>query len=158
MLSVLASPAPAQDHTGAAPASKEWGLGLAVGGISGLSGYRRLDGLHFAQGTMAFSMFNSSLAVSGDYGFYVPRLFDFSKFVVAYYGIGGLIVKTPRLILLDRSESRDRVFVGGRIPLGLQFFVPDTPLQLGLELTPGMFIVPATSVFIDVTFLVRFLF
>ncbi len=148
----------ASAQQGAPGGAKPSGIGIAIGGISGISGYHRLDPLHFMQGTLALSNYGNAFAIAADYGIYAPKLFEYSKHVVAYYGLGGMLVKLPRLVFFGNDVTRDRVYVGARIPLGVQFFIPDAPLQLGLEMTPGMFIVPATYVSLDATFLVRFLF
>jgi len=49
-------------------------------------------------------------------------------------------------------------FIGAHVPLGLQVFIPQTPLQVYGELAPSLFITPGTYVSMFIQLGIRFLF
>jgi len=135
-----------------------FGLGVGIGGISGLTWFYQMEDHQFVQGVFNMANMGERLAITADYAFSFPNAIDGLPNVRPYYGLGVVVEKFPRVYIMGRSVVRDRIYVGGRMPLGLQVFVPKTPLQISLEIAPGMYAVPSTIVFIDMLFSVRYLF
>lgn len=135
------------------------GVGIALGtGISGVSLYRDLYTDAFVQGTVSIGAYGS-LGLSGDYALAIPDLFTNARFLRAYYGGGVMLVRSPRSWGRSYRDDDDGItFVGARMPLGVQFLIPNTPLQLAFQLEPGLWIMPGTYVFLDATLMFRFLF
>jgi hypothetical protein len=140
-------------------ALEKYGIGVGIGDISGLSLYGRVDERRFYQALFASGDESKSFAVSVDYAIsHLGALTDL-PIVAPYYGFGGMVVKYPRWLRYRSSIERENALaIGGRIPLGLQMQIPKTPVQLSMEITPGILLTPATDVFVDALFAVRVVF
>lgn len=139
----------------AAPASRagKLGLGAVFGDPTGLSGKYWLAPNRAADLGLAFS-FNDYFIVFGDYLFHVPRITAQTPAplnqISPYIGIGA--------VLLFSTDDRNRdgffdadssVAAGLRLPLGLEWSLPDPPLGIFLEIAPGMGILPGTHGFVQ---------
>jgi hypothetical protein len=143
----------------AASALEKFGIGVGIGDISGVSLYGKLDGKHFGQGLIAFSNETDSFAITADYGIAFPGVLKDLPIITPYYGFGAVLVKYPRWFYYRSvANNGSSTAVGGRLPLGAQLDIPETPIQLALEIVPGILVIPGTYVFIDAMFAVRVVF
>ncbi len=69
-----------------------------------------------------------------------------------YFGLGA------RLRLKDASHTNNDINLGIRIPIGLAYLLPNSPLDLFLEVVPIMNLIPATELDLNAAFGVRFFF
>jgi hypothetical protein len=137
----------------------KFGIGVGIGDISGISLYGKIDAKHFGQSLVSFSNETDSFAISADYGIAFPGVLKDLPIITPYYGFGAVLVKYPRWFYYRSvAHSGSTTAVGGRLPLGAQLDIPETPIQLALEIVPGILVIPGTYVFIDAMFAVRVVF
>lgn len=131
----------------AAPAAAEggpFGLGLILGEPTGLSAKLFLDKRHAVDAALDFSLVDDRLEVHADYLFHftpvlrgeLPR----GHLLIPYVGIGGFIGVWER----DRDKDDDAV-LGVRIPVGLAWIPKGAPIDVFLELAPGISLLPETD-------------
>lgn len=124
------------------------GVGVAFEGAAGLSLYADTGADRFAQGAFAWSP-HGAYAVTGDYAFGYPGLFG-ARSLTPFWGIGAIALKSGDGVwgpsAIDDSE---RINVGARIPLGLNFVIPSTPVQIGAELVPTLLVAPASYSYVQ---------
>lgn len=142
--------------------SNQYGLGITLGSTDGISGYFRSSSYDFFQATLAFSVHNS-FYFSADTCASHPNAIKDTSSLVPYYCIGGLFFQSDsdqnsRPYSRYLPDSDEEVFLGIHIPLGIQFFIPRTPVQLGAEIAPGLLVYPATHVFWQLQLYARYLF
>lgn len=125
-----------------------FGLGIILGEPSGLSAKFWFDKADAADAGMAWSFVNQSVAFHADYLYHLRQaivLGDGSD-IPPFAGIGGYL----RINRADYVDPRggdaapDPVEVGVRIPLGLCYRFSQVPLELSLEVVPGLELFPAT--------------
>ena len=106
--------------------SEGFGIGVILGEPTGLSGKYWLDGSRAIDGGAAWSFGNSgALHLHGDLLFHKYDLFKVSSGKLPlYYGIGG------------RVHFGDNTRVGVRVPVGVSYIFPQTPLDIFFELVP----------------------
>lgn len=110
-------------------------LGLALGQPSGLSAKLWIDRNSAVEGIAAWDFTRLNFVVSMDYLLTFPDILkiqtaDFPLFV----GIGGLA-----------NIGTGVVTLGLRVPLGVLFVFARVPLEISLEVVPGLDIFPATT-------------
>lgn len=109
------------------------GLGIMVGEPTGLSAISWLGGGNALDLVAAWSF-------RGPGSFYLHADYQFHGFVerpmTLFSGLGGFIV------------LQDDPVLGLRIPLGISFLFQQAPMDLFLELAPGITLAPATDFFV----------
>ncbi len=138
----LAQSALAQNmvHRGPSRASdNQIGVGIGFEGATGLSVYKDAWDANFFQANLGWGP-GGSYHVSGDYAFGYPGTVAAIPQLTPYWGVG--------VLAAQRSESYwvpygNRVVatsdeVGARLPLGVNFVIPRTPVQLSGQLVPTL--------------------
>jgi hypothetical protein len=132
------------------------GIGVSLGANSGLSGYFGVSHGSFIQSVVAMNRYDG-YALSVDYAF---RDVAFnSSMLDLYYGIGGVIGHSAYYwSIRDRDRWASQDYFGLRIPLGLLFWIPNTPIQIAPEIAPTVVFGPSTFVTIDPSLALRLVF
>lgn len=157
LLAVLCVSAPAWADlqvTDRAPdtAGRDVGLGLIAGDPTALSLKAMLGGHHALQvhaGWRIGPADGGRLTLTGDY---------LHQFVLVdpgaptgqlspYVGVGGKI-----------SAGDGREILGARLPLGLSWFFGAVPIELGLEIAPGVAVLPGPGLMVDGGLVARYWF
>jgi hypothetical protein len=137
-------------------ASADSGLGVILGGPTGISGRTSLDSQHSLDLALAYSHHPY-------YGFYIhgtylrdaARLFPVANNnapLELYYGLG------LRVISINKGKYDGDIAVGPRAPVGLLYNINNPNLELFGEISLALDIVPRTEVDLDVGVGVRFRF
>lgn len=139
------------------------GVGVTLGTLDGFSAYFRPSPEDFVQAGVAFRV-QSQLFAHGDYCAAYPNLIRRARSVVPYYCLGGVVAqlsdgwgRQPSHNLLP-EEHRGDVYIGAHVPIGAQFFVRGTPIMLGGEISPGIFVVPKLHQFLKGQIIARVTF
>jgi hypothetical protein len=120
-------------------AQSKFGLGLIIGEPTGVSGKYFLDKKSAIDGAFAWSFVNyGALNIHGDYLYHFDNVF--TPEVPVYVGIGGRV----KFASSDANKSDDTRF-GLRVPVGLAWMPPKTPIDLFVEIIPIMDIAPSTE-------------
>jgi len=107
------------------------GLGIILGEPTGLSGKMWTGGNTAVDGAAAWSFGdNGALHLHADYLFHKNDLLEFASL---YYGLGA------------RVKLTDDVQVGIRIPFGLVHNLESAPIDIFLEIVPGLNLIPETN-------------
>ncbi|MDP2360095.1 MAG: hypothetical protein Q8O14_05010 [bacterium] len=147
----------------AGAASAEWlGLGVMLGEPTGLSAKTWLDKTRALDFGLAWTLSDDQdLHLHADYLLHNRTLLAQSGVpggLTFYYGVGG------RLQLRDDDDGRgrdnddDKDRLGLRIPLGIAWTPPATPLDVFLEVVPVVDIIPDTEAGFNGALGVRFWF
>ena len=88
---------------------------------------------------------SGTLDTHADYVFRFPIELEIPGAIEAYVGAGGKV------------RFRAQIEVGGRIPVGVRYLIEGFPLEVFLELGPGLLLFPATSLDMGGGIGVRFL-
>lgn len=132
---------------GAAQAQQDgFGVGVIVGEPTGLSLKGWLNNTRAVDAGLAWSFSeNDSMQFHADYlihDFNMLRPTDLQGRVAVFYGLGG------RIKLEDGDNggrNRDDTLVGIRIPVGVNYYFPASPVELFGELVPVLDIAPDTD-------------
>jgi hypothetical protein len=125
---LLVAPASARAEGG------PFGLGIIVGGPTGLSGEYKMGvtAIDFAVGLNLFD--KRHVYVHGDFLFVLPDLLGSGAVGLSpYLGAG---------VFFTDLGGNDRLGIGLRAPFGLSLDFKRAPLQIFLELTVGLLVVP----------------
>ena len=123
------------------------GVGIIVGAPTGISIKFLNSGYRHFNGAVAWSSGkNSNLHLHADYIFKKWRISAGSTTNFNTFIGGGLQLET-------KSES-----FGVRIPLGVSYTFYEVPIDVFIEVVPGLGLVPDTDFNIDAAFAIRFLF
>ncbi len=132
-------------------APKSNGVGFIIGDPTGITGKFWTSSRNAIDIGMAFS-FNSFVLLYGDYLFHFHGAFGtdsaFLSRLEPYVGVGTEILfvqSTPRKNTKYYNDAETGL--GVRIPFGAEWFMPDAPLALFVELVPGIGLVPGTFSF-----------
>ena len=111
----------------------KFGLGIILGEPTGISAKVWMSGTTAVDGAIAWSFANgSALHIHAD--FLLHNIDVISKVVPLYYGIGGRI-----------KFREDDTRIGVRIPVGIAYDFPSTPIDIFLEIVPLLNLNPNTS-------------
>jgi hypothetical protein len=115
--------------------SRKFGLGIILGDPTGLNGKYWLSKTDGIELSLSWSLVKDRLKVLGAYerSFGIGAKIDFLEELSFFPGIGGAI-----------SLGKD-FGLGVIIPLGVEAFFKKVPINLFLELAPGLEIIPETS-------------
>lgn len=107
------------------------GLGFILGEPTGLSGKMWLGGNTAIDGAAAWSFGdNGALHLHADYLLHNHELLEFASI---YYGLGAKV------------KLMDDVQMGIRVPIGLVHELREAPIDIFLELVPGLNLIPGTN-------------
>jgi len=137
--------------------SRKTGLGIVIGEPTGLSGKFWLDQAGQANAVdvgFAYS-FGEFGILMGNYLMHKPGFFglgsEFAKNLVAYYGAGGVLY-------FGASKKRNSAGLGFRVPFGAEWLAPSDPIGVGLEVAPGVRLVPDTNLILHIGLTFRYYF
>ncbi|MGK5084134.1 DUF3996 domain-containing protein [Bdellovibrionota bacterium FG-1] len=156
LLSVTSQQADAaQSPSHAISGSHPFGLGVIIGEPSGLSAQYFFNPERALDGGLAYS-FNSFIFIFSDYLFHFPGVFGHGPRVPRdlspYLGVGGVLLASTTS---NRKEGRyftdqgSSVGLGIRLPFGLEWRPIRSPLEVFLEIAPGLGVIPSTFGFIE---------
>ena len=145
MAALLSAPAAAQGP---------FGLGVVVGEPSGVSAKYFLDARHAVDLALDFSVVDDAFYVHGDYVLHVPSLLAGlpGGRWLAYVGVGG------KVKVRERKKDRDEAGLSVRVPLGVAWMPKAAPIDVFLEVVPGVQVLPSTDPDVDVGLGVRWFF
>ena len=105
-----------------------FGLGIILGEPTGISAKLWLGDTHAVDAAVAWSFQDEgSFYIHGSYLFHMPGLISVDRgSLPVYIGVGGKI------------SLRDEPHVGVRVPVGLSYIVPTAPVDLFVEIAPGI--------------------
>lgn len=126
LLTMVVFAAPAADNS--------IGAGFMLGEPTGISAKMYISKNDALDAAASWSFKNDLLYLHVDYLRHYPGLFgrDLDP-LTPYTGFGALV------------QLSDNPAFGARIPLGLSFFIPDTQLELFLEIGPALLLIPETD-------------
>lgn len=139
------------------PSGGDFGVGLMLGEPSGLTGKYWFNNVNAVDVHMAFDFTDEAFVVFSDY------LFHFDAFKLAsganvdvpvYIGVGGKFAVNGD----NRGNDDGDVTLGARIPLGVTVLLKKAPLEIFVEIAPGVRIIPSTSGDIDGAIGLRYYF
>jgi hypothetical protein len=135
------------------------GLGLGFSGVPGISGYADISRDNFVQAGLGFAN-HGSYGVTGDYAFAYPRVFRGAPTVTPFWGLGVLVLHDGRdyWSRYFAATEGENTYAGARIPLGFNFVIPRTPVQLEAELAPSLIMVPIAMGYLQGGVSLRILF
>ncbi len=112
-----------------------FGLGIVVGEPTGISGKYWMSRTTAIDGAVAWSLSHeSSFYLHADFLKHQFELIDITEGQMPlYYGIGA------KLVLADDP------ILGVHVPLGISYIFEDAPLDVFLEIRPGLNLTPATD-------------
>ena len=132
----------------------KWGVGLRLGSPTAFTvkhyiGTRNALDINLGSGPYAFydNKYGRyrGLGVSLMINYLWRKPIQNARGLEFYYGLGGLI--SARSYYYDdaprRNDYRTNVGLGATGAIGLEYFIPDTPISLFVELNPYVEIVPA---------------
>ena len=154
MTGLLVGPVAAQAQGG------PFGAGIILGEPSGLSVKYFLDGRHAVDGALDYSLFDGALYLHADYLFhfnaYRMRGVSTSQVFLPYVGIGGKIGVHDRD---GRGHDDDASgALGVRIPIGVAWIPAGLPIDIFIEIVPGLFVLAATDPDLDAGVGLRYFF
>ena len=123
--------------------SHKVGVGFSFSGPMGISLYSDVSDSNFIQGTVSIAPTNY-LEATGDYAFANNRFFGSIPTLTPFWGLGLLMVQGSSRYWLDSETSlrTSQTHGGVRIPFGMNFVIPQTPVQLSAEIAPSIIIAP----------------
>jgi hypothetical protein len=136
----------------AGPANAEnrrsFGLGLILGEPTGLSVKGFVHNDHAIQAHMSWDFTDEGFALLVDYVFHLQLLSKAAVWLDFTVGAGG------KLVVRDDDDDRRKdddgdIALGARIPLGLSLRLKKVPLEIFIEVAPGIRLVPETDPDID---------
>jgi hypothetical protein len=146
LLALLAAP-PAANN-------RPFGLGVILGEPSGISAKYFLDQRHALDLALDFSAVDDAFYVHGDYVLHLPGVLPSlpGGLWLAYVGVGG------KLKLRERDRKSDEASLSVRIPLGITWMPRGAPIDVFVELVPGVRVLPSTDPDLDAGLGVRWFF
>lgn len=130
-------------------ADDKFGVGFKLGEPSSLSGKYIVDAKVAYDAQISFTT-RDYLVIYGDRLFHFPDLItqnSMSERLSPYVGVGPLFVFQMRKDH-DKgqyfNERDDKLAFGVRVPFGIEWMWEKVPLGIGLELAPGIMVLPAT--------------
>ncbi|MBC7712500.1 MAG: hypothetical protein H7177_04150 [Rhizobacter sp.] len=113
------------------------GLGLVFGDPSGITFQHKFSEQQFTDLYFAYT-WDSEWVFMGDYKFHLPGLFGEKLPITPYAGIGAFFK-------VEDKKHDDDVALGVRIPLGIDWKVPNAPIVVFGELVPAMRLIKSTD-------------
>lgn len=113
------------------------GLGIVFGDPSGITFQHKLNERQFADFYFAYN-WDDEVMLMGDYKFRLPGLFPSDVPVMPYVGIG-VFMK------IEDHKHDDDLALGVRIPLGVEWKIPEAPITVFGELVPALKVIKRTD-------------
>jgi len=137
-----------------------FGLGIQLGSPTGITGKYYLGGrqnaLSFALGSHYDGGFYSGLWITGSYDFHLVELVTEPEFSMPLrVGIGGFLATGSYGF---GRYYRDDVYIGARVPVGLDFDLAAAPVQIYLEVAANLVLYPGIYGGLDAGLGVRYYF
>ncbi len=141
-----------------ARAQGRFGIGFIIGDPTGFSWKYKLSSQNVLDGAIGFSPYDR-FRFHVDY-LWVARPFNDNNFSLTY-GVGGAagFGRTEYIVVRGRGGLFTRDYETGfgfRVPVGLSYMIPRSPLELTLELAPLFVAAPVGDFGVDGGFAVRF--
>jgi hypothetical protein len=133
-----------------------FGIGLIIGEPTGFSWKYKASSQNALDGAIGFSPADRFRAHI-DY-LWVARPFSDGNLTLTY-GVGGVVGFGDRDVVERRggfAYFNREVGFAARVPVGLNYMIPRSPVELGLEVAPLLILAPDGGLGIDGGFLVRF--
>jgi hypothetical protein len=116
----------------------------------------RQNALSFALGSQYDGGFYSGLWVTGSYDFHIVELVNEPEFAMPLrVGVGGFLATGSYGF---GRYTRDDVYIGARVPLGLDFDLSAAPVQIYLEVAANLVLYPGIYGGLDAGLGVRYYF
>jgi hypothetical protein len=112
------------------------GIGIVLGVPTGVTFQHRYTERHFADYYFAYT-WDKEWMFMGDYKIHLPGLFRDVPFT-SYVGVGAYFK-------VEDKKHNDDIALGIRVPLGVDWQVPDAPVVFFGELVPGLRIIKSTD-------------
>ena len=127
-----------------------FGIGVVVGEPTGISVKAWLAKNRAICGAAGWSLTGEKhFNINADYIFHNFELIKFEKGELPfYYGFGGRI----------KAKEGFKTKIGVRIPVGVDYFIPNAPLDIFLELAPVLDVIPETKIYLNGGLGIRFFF
>lgn len=124
-----------------------FGVGLIFGNPTGLSLKMWTGESTALDAGVAWNFTNDWLLVQADFLIHNYNLISVSKGKMPlYYGIGGKV-----------GFAND-IAIGARVPIGLDYMFESVPIDIFVEVVPGLLVIPAIDFDLDLGIGVRFFF
>jgi hypothetical protein len=136
---VAAAPTPAAKKPANAVHPGLFELGVYLGQPSGISAKYWINGKNSIDGVAAWGFGGAgsgTLVIAADY------LFNFIDMVKIETETFPLYVGAGAIMSIDTGGG---ISLGARIPLGAFYLFRDVPLEISLEIVPGLYLFPSTS-------------
>ncbi len=153
----------ATPHKLANPTSnpRSFGLGVIVGEPTGISAKKWVGDNQAVDGGVAYSFDSktSSALAFVDYLWHFPDVVDktqVSGHFSPYFGLGGgLSLESSK----ETAKTNESVLAcEARLPLGIEWIMPNIPLGLAIEIVPSFKVLPETRLALHGGFAVRYYF
>lgn len=147
------------DSSGASNNAGAAGVGVAFFGVTGLSVYADVSQRNFLQAAIGFSR-GGSYAVTADYAFPHHNALSSLPSMTPYWGFGAVVLhdQSDYWSAYARKKNRYSEYFGARVPLGLNWVIPGTPIQLAAEIAPSLLFSPSSYGYLQGGFSARILF
>ncbi len=127
----------------AAEKKGDFGIGFIVGEPTGLSFKWWTQKNRAVDAALGFSTSDVSFHLHADYLFHAANRFQTRKEKLPfYYGMG---FRFKELKTTERRTKSSETHFGFRFPLGLDFFLQQTPLEVFIEAVPVLDFTPGTD-------------
>jgi len=113
-------------------------LGLYLGEPTGLSAKYWINRSNAIEGVAAWAFSNGFLVVAADYLFNFPDIVKIEGETFPLYFGAGAIMRVD-------MGAGGGISVGARFPLGVLYVFRGVPLEISLELVPGLYLFPDTA-------------
>lgn len=138
---------------------RNFGLGIQLGSPSGITGKYYLGGrrnaVSLALGSAYDGRFYNGVWITGSYDFHIAELIDEAELVMPFrVGIGGFLATGQ----YGWGRYSEDVFLGVRVPFGLDLDLHSAPVQFYLEVAFDMTIYPGIWAGLDAGLGVRYYF
>lgn len=121
-----------------------FGAGVVIGSNTGVSVALRLTDVNTIQASFGWSFVDSKgLSVTADYLFHFDDILSIQGTVIpVYLGVGGKAY-------IPFSDNGDFT-LGARVPVGLRWLFTSVPVEVFVEVAPGLKLYPKTAGIFDV--------
>ncbi len=160
MLSIIVlSLAAAVISTSPANAQGKFGIGFGFGEPTGISWKYRINESNAIDGGIGFAPYN-------DFRFHVDYLWQSYPFherqLSLYYGVGAIVGSGRDGYYVPYRGgylfTRDQIGFAARVPVGLAYLIPRSPLDLYFEVAPMVIFTPVSDFSADGDLGIRFYF
>ena len=126
------------------------GVGVSYIGSTGVSVYADTNRDNFLQAAVSFapdSSYNGTL----DYAYGYRNAFTSVPSLTPFWGIGAVVLydRNDYWARYTGEEKDSTTYAGARLPLGLNYVIPKTPVQIAAELAPSLLLTPKTYSYVQ---------